>query len=121
MKRIQFIILPALLLFPFFALAAFDRDLFFGVLNDPEVARLQEFLLEEKLYSGPVTGNFLALTREGVKRFQEREGISPVLGYFGSKTRGRANKLLEAGSRLTREEQIAFLQSQIAALQAKLE
>ncbi len=76
--------------------AGFERDLYFGVSNDADVTRLQEFLKLQGVYSGPVTGNFFSLTREGVRRFQEREGIVPVAGYFGPKTRSRANTLLSS-------------------------
>lgn len=99
--------------------AGFERDLYFGILNGPEVTRLQEFLKNQSVYDGPVTGNFLALTREGVKRFQSREGIEPAGGYFGPKTRARANDLL-AGAVMTDEEIIARLKVQIAELQARL-
>ena len=72
----------------------FERDLFYGVQNDADVTRLQQFLSDQDVYTGPVTGNFLTLTRAGVRAFQRREGITPVAGYFGPKTRARTNALL---------------------------
>ena len=89
---------------PFAAFATgFERDLYFGVSNDADVTRLQEFLKLQGIYSGPVTGNFFSLTREGVKRFQEREGIAPAAGYFGPKTRGRANTLRSSETTATQK------------------
>lgn len=99
--------------------ASFDRDLFFGLRSDPDVTRLQEFLRDQGVYTSPVTGNFFSLTREGVKKFQEREKIAPALGYFGPKTRARVNTLSAvAETPLTTE---AFLTLKISELQAKLQ
>lgn len=119
--------IPVLLLifgFPFLALGAnFERDLFFGLRNDPDVTRLQEFLRDQAVYSGPVTGNFFTLTREGMKKFQEREKIIPAAGYFGPKSRARANALLSVAEiPLTAEAltlKIAELQAKLQALQEK--
>ena len=55
--------------------ASFDKDLFYGINNDPQVLELQEFLTSEGLYSGPRTGNYYSLTVQAVKNFQEREDI----------------------------------------------
>ena len=74
--------------------ASFDKDLFYGINNDPQVLELQEFLTSEGLYSGPITGNYYSLTVQAVKNFQEREDIKPVAGYFGSLTREKANQFL---------------------------
>lgn len=98
--------------------ASFERDLYFGLRDNPEVAKLQEFLKKENLYDGPVTGGFFSLTKEGVKKFQAREGVEPLAGYFGAKTRARANVLLSPPA--SREELIASLTAQIAVLRAKL-
>lgn len=94
--RILFLVFAVFMVSSVAFAAGFERDLYFGVSNDADVTRLQEFLKSQSVYSGPVTGNFFSLTRDGVKRFQEREGIAPVAGYFGSKTRGRANTLLSS-------------------------
>ncbi len=125
----RFLIGAALWILPAAALAAsFDRDLYFGIARDPDVTRLQEFLRDEGVYDGPVTGNFLTLTREGVKNFQRREGIEPIAGYFGPFTRAKTNDLLSqkiaggitlpAGSRA---EKIAFIEQKIAELTKQLE
>lgn len=122
------------MLFPLMAFgASFERDLYFGISSDPDVTRLQEFLRDQGVYSGPVTGNFFKLTREGVKRFQERENIKPVAGYFGPKTRVRANELdggwsTEAATPPavaspqieSQEALIAFLAARIKELEAQL-
>ena len=82
-QKVLLIILFIFLFIPLFCFAeSFNRDLYFGLKNDPDVSRLQDFLIIEDLYSGPVTGNFWYLTLEGVKKFQIREGITPVSGYF---------------------------------------
>lgn len=113
--------------------ASFDRDLYFGISSDHDVTRLQEFLFKQGVYSGPVTGNFFALTQEGVKRFQEREGIKPAFGYFGQKTRAWANEL-DGGRRTeaatppavaspqieSQEALISFLAARIKELEAQL-
>lgn len=114
-----------LYLFPASALAAFERDLYFGLRGDAEVAKMQEFLRGQDVYDGPATGNFFTQTLKGVKRFQEREGISPSAGYFGPLTRAKANALFPTLK--TKEESIAELkaliknlQEQLLAMQAKL-
>jgi len=72
----------------------FGRDLRFGLRNDSDVTKLQEFLTDKGFYSGPITGNFFSLTLKAVKKFQNKEGIKPVSGYVGVKTRERLNALL---------------------------
>lgn len=114
----HFGIMFAFFMAPFGAFAAgFERDLSYGILNDADVTRLQEFLKSQSVYSGPVTGNFFSLTQEGVKRFQAREGITPVLGYFGPKTRSRANEILSQASRAP-SARIIELDSLLASLGA---
>ncbi len=100
---------------------------------------LQEFLRDRSLSSGPVTGNFFSLTRESVKKFQIQEKISPAVGYFGTKTRVRANtilgvvgvsaapavpaKVIAPLSTVTRESilaQLQELQARVKALQEKV-
>ncbi|MDO8557102.1 MAG: peptidoglycan-binding domain-containing protein [Candidatus Jorgensenbacteria bacterium] len=75
---------------PFLTLAAFESDLSYGSRGD-DVIELQEFLTNQGIYSGPITGNFFSLTLTAVKNFQEREGIIPSAGYFGPKTRAVVN------------------------------
>jgi len=81
------------------------RDLFFGMRGDGEVSCLQELLKtkEPELYpEGLVSGNFFALTRAAVIRFQEKYrsevltplGLSQGTGYVGSLTRKKLNEIL---------------------------
>lgn len=118
-----FIILLVIALAPFWTEASFERDLYYGISNDSDVTRLQEFLRNQGVYDGPVTGNFLDLTRGGVKKFQEREGIAPIAGYFGPKTRARANQSLaeQTAPPASQDAVIADLLAQIKALQAKIQ
>jgi peptidoglycan hydrolase-like protein with peptidoglycan-binding domain len=76
--------------------ASFDRDLHYGLQSDSQVNELQEFLAEQGLYSGPITGNFFSLTLQGVKDFQIKYGIEPAAGFFGPLTRAKANEVLVA-------------------------
>ncbi len=85
----------------------FSRDLSFGFQQDSDVTKLQEFLSDERLYSGPITGNFFSLTLKAVKAFQAREGITPAAGYFGPKTRVRANALLGAQVQASNQQAVA--------------
>lgn len=101
--------------------AGFERDLYFGLRDNPEVTKLQEFLRDQGIYSGPVTGGFFSLTRDAVKNFQKREGIEPPLGFFGPLTRAKANKLLESTATKTKEEVVADITRQIAELQKQLQ
>jgi hypothetical protein len=114
--------------------ASFDHNLYYGMQNNSEVTELQEFLTVEKLYSGPVTGSFYSLTLQGVKSFQEREGITPFSGYFGPKTRGAANSILseiigEEGEEViattttqsTLNDLLLSLQGQVSVLMQQLE
>ncbi|MEK7555635.1 MAG: peptidoglycan-binding protein [Patescibacteria group bacterium] len=90
-----------------FGAEQFSRDLSFGFQQDSDVAKLQEFLSDEGLYSGPITGNFFSLTLKAVKAFQSREGITPAAGYFGPKTRMRANALLGAQIQASNQQVVA--------------
>lgn len=83
-----------LLFLPLSTSAYFSNNLYFGIRKSADVEALQEFLTDEGVYTGPITGNFFSLTLKGVKAFQTREGISPISGYFGPLSRGRANAIL---------------------------
>ena len=76
------------------AQGTFDTDLHFGIRGSASVAQLQRFLAAQGLYSGPITGNFFSLTNKAVAAFQKQYGITPSLGYFGSKTRSRVNAIV---------------------------
>ena len=100
--------------------AAFDRDLYFGVRADPEVTKMQEFIRDQGIYAGPITGNFFTLTREGVKKFQEKEGIKPAAGYFGRLTRARANEILKIQPKSETALSVSGLTAKIQTLQDEL-
>ena len=82
-----------------------DKDLFFGMTEDPQVKCLQEFLKLQgsDIYpEGVVTGNFYTLTQKAVIRFQEKYseeilvpwGLDRGTGYVGRTTRQKINQLL---------------------------
>jgi len=79
---------------PVFAAADFNLNLYYGLKNNSEVKRLQEFLTNQGIYGGPATGNFFSLTLAAVKKFQLQNGIAPAAGYFGIKSRATANQLI---------------------------
>lgn len=121
----------ALALVPVVASANLDKDLYYGM-HDSQVQELQEFLTDQKVYSGPITGNFYALTRKAVRDFQTANSINPT-GYFGPLTRAKANELLsavtdESGTPIspaitapkTTDDIVTILSQQIALLQQQL-
>ncbi len=73
--------------------AFFTRNLYYGLRANSDVTKLQNFLRSEKVYFGPVTGNFYSLTLDAVKTFQRINGIIQT-GYFGPLSRNRANTIL---------------------------
>ena len=115
-----YILISLNLFIPIVVSAAFGRDLYFGLSGDPEVTKLQEFLRGQGVYSGPITGGFFSLTREGVKKFQTKEGINPAAGYFGPLTRGKANSLQEK-IKTPDQPTAAEVTLKIKELQTKLE
>lgn len=83
----------------------FENNLYYSLINNQEVRRLQEFLKNQgpEIYpEGLVTGNFLSLTRAAVIRFQEKyasEILTPWelikgTGFVGRTTRAKINSLL---------------------------
>lgn len=87
------------LFLPSIVSAQFTRDLYFGLRNDPEVVRLQEFLRGLGHFTYPEsTGNFFLLTLQAVQGFQASYNISPVSGFFGPRSRAVANRLPGAAS-----------------------
>lgn len=89
--------------------AVFTKNLYFGLEKDSEVMKLQELLTSEGVYSGPITGNFYSLTLNGVKAFQNKYGITPVGGFFGPLTRGKANTIID--SQLSDSESQAIMET----------
>lgn len=94
MNKLLAIFVGVLALSPLTGLAYFDQNLYFGLQKNVGVTALQEFLTEQNLYTGPITGNFFSLTLKAVKAFQTSKGITPVSGYFGPLTREAANNVL---------------------------
>ena len=88
------IIIALLVFVPLISFASFDKNLYYGIRGSSDVQELQEFLTDQGVYTGPITGNFFSLTLKGVKAFQTRESISPISGYFGPISRGKANIIL---------------------------
>jgi hypothetical protein len=74
-----------------------NRDLFRGLTNDPDIVALQNALKYEGYFpvSVPSTGNFYGLTYRAVMTFQTKYGIEPVSGYVGIKTRTKLNELFK--------------------------
>jgi polyhydroxyalkanoate synthesis regulator phasin len=83
----------------------FTNNLYYGMMQNPEVRCLQQFLKSqgEGIYpEGLVTGNFLSLTKQAVIRFQEKyreEILDPIglkegTGFVGNKTRVKINGLI---------------------------
>ncbi len=92
----KFIIAAAIFAFlPLFASAYFDTDLAYGSKGEG-VRELQEFLIDQGVLNTAYSGNFYSLTLRAVKAFQIKQSISPASGYFGPKTRAKANDLLAA-------------------------
>ncbi|GAI53073.1 unnamed protein product [marine sediment metagenome] len=83
----------------------FEVDLYYGMKTNSQVRCLQEFLKTQgtEIYpEGLITGNFLELTRQAIKRYQEKHAdkilkpldLSEGTGYFGPLTRATANQEL---------------------------
>ncbi len=91
MKKLLFSLLLAI---PLFASAqGLDHDLSFGLRNNADVKKLQQFLTDQKVYAGDVNGNFFSMTLKAVKAFQTKQGVVPASGYVGTKTRTKINVL----------------------------
>ena len=92
MKR--FVLVFFFLALPSFVFAAvFDRDLYFGMMGNPDVVHLQDFLRGQGFLAYPLsTGNYFTVTLHAVKKFQAAHGLSPVGGYFGPQSRAVANR-----------------------------
>lgn len=72
----------------------FSRNLTIGSTGN-DVKQLQAFLVNEVGYpTGLITSYFGHITRDAVKRLQEKYGIRPISGYFGPITREVLNALI---------------------------
>lgn len=71
----------------------FNKDLTLGS-TGPDVVALQKYLVKNSLMvmpKGVSYGFFGEITRKGVAAYQAKNGITPVAGYFGPKTREHLN------------------------------
>ena len=60
-----------------------------------DVKQLQALLVNEVSYpANLITGYFGSITRDAVKKLQEKYGVRPVSGYFGAITRKALNALI---------------------------
>lgn len=75
--------------------ASFENNLTYGAKNNDDVRELQEFLKDQKLFTGPITGNYFSLTRSAVIRFQQKNGVKPANGQFTTSTRLAAQKFMD--------------------------
>lgn len=93
MKKLIAVLAGVLLLLPSLtmALEPFNKDLRYGMVKNAEVKRMQEFLRDEGLYTGPITGNYYALTRDAVRKYQKNNGIKAT-GLFDKVTRSKVNE-----------------------------
>lgn len=95
MKKILFGLALSFFLLTSANASEFNSNLRFGS-KGTEVKKLQEFLVEQNLYSGPITGNFFSLTLKALKNFQSANNILPASGYFGPLTRAKVNEVLDS-------------------------
>lgn len=86
------LVLSALLVLPVSA-SSFSTDLKYGMSNNSDVKRLQEYLKGEKLYTGPISGNYYSLTKTAVSKLQKKNKLK-VTGKFDLVTRNNVNSLL---------------------------
>ena len=93
MKKLIAVLVGVLLLLPSLtmALEPFNKDLRYGMTKNAEVRRMQEFLRDEGLYKGAITGNYYTLTRDAVRKYQKNNGLK-VTGLFDKVTRSKVNE-----------------------------
>ncbi len=112
-NSVKILLLISLLFVPLLAYAqTFDSNLYFGLSNNSDVGKLQEFLTDQSVYSGPITGNFFSLTLAAVKKFQLQNNIAPAAGFFGPLTRAKVNEVLSV--QLNASNQQAVIETGIA-------
>lgn len=63
----------------------FSKDLYFGLVRDGDVKKLQDFLRTEGYFTGKSDGTFGLKTRTAVRAYQKEYGI-PSTGYVDVKT-----------------------------------
>lgn len=73
----------------------FTTNLYYGMMNNSEVKRLQQFLISHGyMVKGYDNGNYLLPTVNALKYYQKLKGINPISGYFGPKTKNVINQEL---------------------------
>lgn len=116
MNRFIKVLVPVLVLLavPSASFAALDANLKYGS-SGVAVTELQEFLKDQQVYTGPVTGNFYSLTLSAVKAFQKKEGIFPISGFWGPLSRTKAVSILDLSQSNNDEiKQTGTIQTQVA-------
>lgn len=105
MKKYLFLSVFLGLLIPSLSFASFNSNLKYGS-NGPEVRELQEFLTDEGVYTGPITGRFLSLTRKAVVAFQAKYALRAD-GFFGPMSRAQANAILATADANSDAQEVA--------------
>jgi peptidoglycan hydrolase-like protein with peptidoglycan-binding domain len=70
-----------------------NNDLHAGVKPSDDVRALQNALIIEGVYNGPITGHFRALTKKAVIELQKKINAPATTGYVGEYTRKFLNQL----------------------------
>lgn len=100
MKRLHLLVSIIIVSF-FISHAAYAAEYFSvnvtaGTTGSAEVKKIQQFLKDQRLFSGPINGNYGPQTKKAVQDFQKREKIQPASGDWKVLTRGKANTLYES-------------------------
>lgn len=76
------------------AQTTFNKNVYFGMQNNADVVRLQNFLKSQGYFNGLANGSYDIPTLHAVMTFQYDHGIPAVGGYFGPQSRIEANRIL---------------------------
>lgn len=93
----------SMLLVPAVSLAFFDANLKYGAKGDG-VKEMQDFLTDQGVFKGSVTGNFFSLTRTAVRLFQTAHKL-PSTGFWGPMTRVVANQILDTANQASNAQE----------------
>ena len=74
---------------------AFTKDMYFGMMKNPDVIKLQNYLASIGLFNAVATGNYGMITTASVKQFQANNGIFASGLKVGVATRLLLNKLVK--------------------------
>ncbi len=72
----------------------FTKDLFEGMPANQEVYRLSIVLKKEGFYGGELTEVYSSVISRSVSQFQAKQGIVPINGIVGTKTRYELNRIV---------------------------